>query len=78
MCPFLIRVSFVDEMCEIFGKILDVPIGHITADSTVPSADSTPRPQNCRLDTKATEDLWPSGEGLKWVPFEQWWTAHLQ
>ncbi|KZP33704.1 NAD(P)-binding protein [Athelia psychrophila] len=66
------------EMCQIFGKILGVPIGHIKADSTAPSTDATPRPKDCRLDTQETEALWPGGEGLKWVPFEQWWSAHLK
>lgn len=66
------------EMCQIFGKILTLPIGHIKADSTPPSAEATPRPKDCRLDTQETEALWPNGEGLGWVPFEQWWTAHLK
>ncbi|TRM63701.1 hypothetical protein BD626DRAFT_495120 [Schizophyllum amplum] len=68
------------EMCQIYGKILNLPITHITPDATEPSGDSAAsRPKDCHLDTSETEAyLEKHGLGdLGTCRFEEWWTQFL-
>jgi len=61
------------NMCEIFGRILSLPIGHILRDSSVP-ADAVTRPRDCHLSTEETEAL--IGH-LGCSKFEDWWFTYL-
>jgi len=61
------------SMCEIFGKILDLPINHIIRDSSVP-ADAVARPRDCHLSTEETAEL--VGD-LGCSKFEDWWSTYL-
>lgn len=60
-------------MCEIFGKILKLPINHIIRDSAVP-ADAVARPRDCHLSTGETVEL--VGD-LGCSNFEDWWSKYL-
>ncbi|KAI0355979.1 NAD-P-binding protein [Trametes cingulata] len=64
------------EMCLIFARILGLPHAHIIADAEPPK-DGTPRPRDCQLYTRETEDLMEGYGGLGWTPFEEWWTEYL-
>lgn len=61
------------SICEIFGKILKLPINHIIRDSAVP-ADAVARPRDCHLSTDETVEL--AGE-LGCSNFEEWWSKYL-
>ena len=61
------------NICEIFGKILDLPISHIIRDNSVPS-DAVARPRDCHLSTEETVEL--VGD-LGCSNFEDWWYKHL-
>lgn len=61
------------NICEIFGKILNLPISHIIRDNSVP-ADAVTRPRDCHLSTEETVEL--VGE-LGCSDFEDWWTKYL-
>ncbi|KAI0370538.1 NAD-P-binding protein [Pilatotrama ljubarskyi] len=64
------------EMCLVFARILGLPHSHIIADAEPPK-DGTPRPRDCQLYTRETEDLMEGYGGLGWTPFEEWWTEYL-
>ncbi|KAL1949021.1 hypothetical protein VTO73DRAFT_10827 [Trametes versicolor] len=64
------------EICLIFARILGVSHAHIIADAEPPK-DGTPRPRDCQLYTRETEDLMEGYGGLGWTPFDEWWTEHL-
>ena len=61
------------NICEIFGKILNLPINHVVRDSSVP-ADAVARPRDCHLSTEATVEL--VGD-LGCSNFEDWWYKDL-
>lgn len=61
------------SICEIFGKILKLPINHIIRDSAVP-ADAVARPRDCHLSTDETVEL--VGD-LGCSNFEEWWSKYL-
>jgi len=61
------------NMCEIFGKTLNLPIGHIIRDSAVPK-DAVARPRDCHLSTEETEVL--VGD-LGCSKFDDWWSDYL-
>ena len=61
------------NICEIFGKILNLPINHIIRDSSVP-ADAVVRPRDCHLSTEETVALFGNLECSK---FENWWSTYL-
>ncbi|KAI6106920.1 hypothetical protein EDD16DRAFT_1695153 [Pisolithus croceorrhizus] len=63
------------DMCVIFAKILGLPHQHIAPDDSPPSG-ATPRPRDCRLSTKETEELGVEG-GLGCRKFEEWWIGYL-
>ncbi|KAI6107607.1 hypothetical protein EDD17DRAFT_1882790 [Pisolithus thermaeus] len=63
------------EMCLIFAKILGLPHQHIVPDDSPPSG-ATPRPRDCHLSTKETEELGVEG-GLGCRKFEEWWIGYL-
>lgn len=61
------------NICEIFGKVLNLPINHIIRDSSVP-ADAVARPRDCHLSTEETVAL--VGD-LECSNFEGWWSTYL-
>jgi len=61
------------NICEIFGKILNLPISHVIRDSSVP-AEAVARPRDCRLSTEETVQL--VGD-LGCSNFEDWWYKYL-
>ncbi|KAF8439096.1 hypothetical protein L210DRAFT_3449934 [Boletus edulis BED1] len=61
------------SMCEIFGKVLKLPISHIIRDGSVP-ADAVARPRDCHLSTEETAEL--VGD-LGCSKFENWWSMYL-
>ncbi|KAH7906989.1 hypothetical protein BJ138DRAFT_1174741 [Hygrophoropsis aurantiaca] len=64
------------EICEIFGRVLDLKIDHIIADSSAPTgAGATTRPKDCQLDTRETKQLLEGD--LRCSSFEAWWKRHL-
>lgn len=63
------------EICLIFAKILGLPHHHIVPDDSPPS-DATPRPRDCRLSTKETEELGVEGS-LGCCKFEEWWIGYM-
>ncbi|KAH7886831.1 hypothetical protein F5I97DRAFT_1058161 [Phlebopus sp. FC_14] len=63
------------QMCQVFGKILGLPIDHVTADNRQPTgAEAVTRPLNCQLSTEETTRLFGS---LNCSKFEEWWKNHL-
>lgn len=61
------------NMCETFGRILNLPISHIIRDSSVP-ADAVARPRDCHLSAEETVQL--IGD-LGCSNFEEWWSKYL-
>ncbi|KAH0835922.1 hypothetical protein J3R83DRAFT_9819 [Lanmaoa asiatica] len=61
------------NICEMFGKILKLPISHIIRDSSIP-ADAVARPRDCHLSTEETIEL--VGD-LGCSNFEYWWSKYL-
>ncbi|KAG9313538.1 hypothetical protein JVU11DRAFT_5865 [Chiua virens] len=62
------------NICEIFARILQLPIGHVIRDSSVP-ADAVARPRDCHL---ATEETIALVGNLGCSKFEEWWSDHLK
>ncbi|ODO03409.1 dTDP-4-dehydrorhamnose reductase [Cryptococcus wingfieldii CBS 7118] len=63
------------DMTRIIAKHLNLPIDHITKDTTEPSG-ATPRPENTQLSNKALEEL--GIETREEASFEDWWAAYLK
>jgi len=62
------------EICLLFAKILQLPVGHIIPDDAAPQGnDPLTRPKNCKLHTKESEEM----VGLDTTGFEEWWTERL-
>lgn len=62
------------EMCQIFGEILNVPIDHLTPQTTIDANAAANRPYDCRLSTSALEKL---GIPIDTVDFKTWFTKAL-
>ncbi|KAH9852250.1 NAD-P-binding protein [Lenzites betulinus] len=58
------------EICLVVSRLLGLPHEHIIADAEPPK-DGTPRPRDCQLYTRETEDLMEGYGGLSWTPFEE-------
>jgi len=62
------------NICEIFGKVLNIPITHIIRDSSIP-ADAVARPRDTHLSTEETVALVGN---LGCSNFQEWWSKHLE
>lgn len=49
----------------------------VTMTDIIHQQDGTPRPRDCQLYTRETEDLMEGYGGLGWTPFDEWWTEYL-
>ncbi|KAF0560712.1 NADP-binding protein [Gigaspora margarita] len=61
-------------MCEIFSKILQVPINHIKPIDYVPAAAAVNRPYDCHLSNNQLINL---GININCIGFEDWWKNYL-
>ncbi|KAI8140380.1 RmlD-like substrate binding domain-containing protein [Fennellomyces sp. T-0311] len=61
-------------MCEVFAKILNVPIGHLRPQNEISSSAATSRPKDAHLSNARLTEV---GIDTTQVPFEQWWTTYL-
>ncbi|KAI8374879.1 hypothetical protein BD560DRAFT_393487 [Blakeslea trispora] len=62
------------QVCEIFGKVLGVPVDHLTPQNTVDKAASVSRPENSHLSVKRLEE---EGINTSFVKFAEWCSNNL-
>ncbi|KAK9457575.1 hypothetical protein V1511DRAFT_494024 [Dipodascopsis uninucleata] len=66
------------EICQIFGEILGVPIGHLKRIDSYPEVSRTPsgivRPYNTQLSVQLLKDI---GIDCSSVDFREWWKKEL-
>ncbi|KAI0828652.1 NAD-P-binding protein [Trametes gibbosa] len=58
------------EICLVLARIRGLSHEHIIADAEPPK-EGTPRPRDCQLYTRETEELMEGYGGLSWTPFEE-------
>ncbi|ORY95686.1 hypothetical protein BCR43DRAFT_515791 [Syncephalastrum racemosum] len=61
-------------MCGILGKIMNMPIDHLTPQRDVPASAAASRPKDAHLSNRRLID---NEIDITSVPFEQWWISYL-
>ncbi|RHZ61270.1 hypothetical protein Glove_349g103 [Diversispora epigaea] len=62
------------QMCEVFSKLLNLPIDHLKPIDSIPESAAVSRPYDCHL---STEKLVNSGIDVSCIKFNDWWKDYL-
>ncbi|CAG8459664.1 11741_t:CDS:10 [Diversispora eburnea] len=62
------------QICEVFSKLLNIPIDHLKPVDSIPTSVAVNRPYDCHL---STEKLLNSGIDVSCIKFNDWWKNYL-